>query len=320
MSVYNGEQFLDLAIESVLAQTFSDFEFLILDDGSTDRSRAIVERHAAVDSRIRLISRENRGLIASLNQLLEEAKAPLIARMDADDICLPHRFECQHAFLQAHADYGVVGSAAEDIDEHGEHYPAPDYTPPETHDAVLDMIERHPPLCHSSVMARRDVLLAAGGYHQAFRHCEDYDLWLRLANRTKIGNIKEHLIRYRRYEGQVSAKFSLEQSVGAAIAVVAFRERSAGRPDPTEHLVQLPPIEQLDNLFGRDGISTQVRSRVAQGVLYSRTALSGDGFRLVIDHLRGGGHREGMWRTVARLMRFGEPLRAMALAATLVTC
>ena len=125
MSVYNGEQFLDLAIESVLAQTFSDFEFLILDDGSTDRSRAIVERHAAVDSRIRLISRENRGLIASLNQLLEEAKAPLIARMDADDICLPHRFERQHAFLQAHADYGVVGSAAEDIDEHGEHYPAP---------------------------------------------------------------------------------------------------------------------------------------------------------------------------------------------------
>ena len=320
MSVYNGERFLDLAIDSVRQQTFDDFEFLILDDGSVDGSRAIIERHAKEDSRIRLISRENRGLIASLNQLLEEARAPLVARMDADDICMPHRFERQHAFLQANPDYGVVGSAAEDIDENGAPYPAPDYVPPQTHADVLASIEQRPPLCHSSVMARRDVLLAAGGYHKAFRHCEDYDLWLRIANRTKIGNLSEHLIRYRRYDGQVSARFSLEQSVGAAIAVVAFRERLAGRPDPTEHLDHLPPVEELDELFGRPGITTEVRSRVAQGVLYSRSALSGDGFRLVIDHLRGGGQREGMWRTVARLMRFGEPARAMALAATLATC
>ena len=320
MSVYNGERFLDLAIESVLAQTFTDFEFLILDDGSTDRSRAIIESYARKDSRIRLISRENRGLIFSLNQLLAEAQAPLIARMDADDICKPHRFERQHAFLQDHPDYGVVGSAAEDIDENGNHYPAPDYVPPQTHEKVLATIERHPPLCHSSVMARRDVLLSAGGYHQAFRHCEDYDLWLRIANRTRIGNIEEQLIRYRRYEDQVSSKFSLEQTVGAAIAVIAFRERSAGRPDPTEHIEHLPPIDTLDALFGRAGVTCEVRAKVAQGILYSRSAMAGDGVKVVIDHLREGGEREGMWRTVARLLRFGQPSRAAMLAATLATC
>ena len=95
MSVYNGERFLTAAIESVLGQTFSDFEFLILDDGSRDGTRAIVEAMAARDSRIRPIVRENRGLIASLNQLIAEARAPLIARMDADDIALPERFSTQ---------------------------------------------------------------------------------------------------------------------------------------------------------------------------------------------------------------------------------
>ena len=99
MSVYNGERFLTAAIESVLGQTFSDFEFLILDDGSRDGTRAIVEAMAARDSRIRPIVRENRGLIASLNQLIAEARAPLIARMDADDVCLPERFARQVQFL-----------------------------------------------------------------------------------------------------------------------------------------------------------------------------------------------------------------------------
>ena len=99
MSVYNGERFLAEAIGSVLAQTFTDFEFLILDDGSRDGTRAIIADYASRDARIRPILRENRGLVVSLNQLLAEARAPLVARMDADDVCLPERFARQIAFL-----------------------------------------------------------------------------------------------------------------------------------------------------------------------------------------------------------------------------
>jgi glycosyltransferase involved in cell wall biosynthesis len=317
MSVYNGERFLVEAIESVLAQTFGDFEFLILDDGSRDRTPAILREYANRDPRVRPIVRENRGLIASLNQLIDESRAPLIARMDADDVCLPDRFERQVAFLTANPEYGAIGSAAEDIDENGEPYPAPDYPPPLTHADVLRTIEHYPPLCHPSVMARRAVLLMAGGYHPAFRHCEDYDLWLRLANRTCIGNLPQHLLRYRRYENQISSRYSLEQQYGAAIAVQAYRERQAGRPDPTEHLAALPPVGELDVLFGRPDVTQEVRAKLARGLLYSRSAMRGEGFDLLIAHIREGGRGADLWRTVPRLLRFGEPLRAARLAAAL---
>ena len=317
MSVFNGACFLDEAIASVRAQTFADFEFLVLDDGSTDASRAIIEHHAATDPRIRPIFRENRGLIASLNQLLGEARAPLIARMDADDVCRPQRFERQIAFLAGHPDYAVVGSAAEDIDEHGAPYPAPDHPPPLTHEEVVAGIETRSPLCHPAVMARRETMLAAGGYHPAFRHCEDYDLWLRICGLARIGNLAEPLLRYRRYADQISNRHAVEQTIGAAVAVVAYRERLAGRPDPTETLDRLPPLDELDGLFGRAGVTREVRARVAQGLLHSRVALRGDGFELLLRYVGDGGGGEALWRTVPRLVRFGAPRRAARLAAAL---
>jgi glycosyltransferase involved in cell wall biosynthesis len=317
MSVYNGERFLAEAVESVLAQSFGDFEFLILDDGSSDATPQIVQDFAARDSRVRLIVRENRGLIASLNELIAEARAPLIARMDADDICMPERFARQVEFLTANPDYGVVGSAAYDIDENGKYFAAPDYPPPLNHEEVLAMIEQNPPLCHPSVLVRRDVLLAAGGYHAAFRHCEDYDLWLRLANRTRIGNLADKLLHYRRYDGQISNRHSIMQHYGAAVAVLAYQQRAAGRPDPTEHLEVLPPVEQLGELFGRAQVVQEIRAKVARGLLHSRTAMRGEGFDLLLGHIGDGGRGSELWRTVPRLLRFGEPARAARLAAAL---
>jgi hypothetical protein len=318
MSVYNGERFLTEAIASVLSQTFGDFEFLILDDGSTDGSRAIIARFAAQDGRIRPIVRENRGLIASLNQLLAEARAPLVARMDADDICRPQRFARQVAFLAAHPDHGVVGSWSEDIDEHSRSIQTDGIDQPVAHADFLAAIDTGGPLlCHPAVMFRTAVVRAAGGYHAAFRHCEDLDLWLRLATRTRIANIPERLLRYRRYEDQVSKRFSTEQTIGSTIARLAYRERMAGRPDPTETLDRLPPIDQLDALFGRAGMAEAVREQVVGNLLYSRQALSGEGMELVLDHLRRGGTREGLWRTVGRLVKFGQPVQAMRLAMAL---
>lgn len=321
MSVHNGEPFLGEAIESVLAQTFGDFEFLVLDDGSTDESRSTIARIARRDARIRPIFRENRGLIASLNQLLSEARAPLIARMDADDICRPQRFERQLAFLAGHPDHGVVGSWSEDIDAQGRSIQSEareGEEQPVTHDAFVASIESGGPLlCHPSVIYRADVVRAVGGYHVAFRHCEDLDLWLRLTTRTRIASLPERLLRYRRSDSQVSVRFSTEQTIGSIVSRVAYRERIAGRPDPTETLERLPPIDELDTLFGRAGISAAVREEVVAAILYSRHALTGEGLELVLDHLRQGGTRDGLWRTVARLLKFGEPVRAARLAMAL---
>lgn len=318
MSVYNGERFLEAAIASVLAQTFADFEFLILDDGSTDGSRAIISDFAGRDARIRPVFRENRGLIASLNQLLETARAPLIARMDADDICLPDRFEKQIAFLAGHPDHGVIGTFTRDIDEYGQPYPLSTTEHPRTHEQFLDHAANGGPLlAHPSVMYRRDVVLAAGGYHAAFRHCEDFDLWLRLASRTRIANLSDRLIQYRHYAGQVSNRHALEQQIGVAVSRIAYAERLAGRPDPTEHLDALPPIEELDALFGRPGISSMARGYVARALIYSRNEMRGPGFELLLRHVNEGGKGPDLWRTAARLVRFGEPGRALRLAAAL---
>ncbi len=318
MSVFNGERFLAPAIESVLAQTFGDFEFLIVDDGSRDRTSAILQDFAARDVRIRPIIRENRGLVASLNQLLAEARAPLVARMDADDLSRPDRFARQIAFLAGNPDHGVVGTWSEDIDEFGRPYSVHGPEHPDTHAGFLAAIENGwPLLCHPAVMYRRELVLAVGGYHSAFRHCEDLDLWLRLAGVTKLCSIPERLIHYRHYAEQVSNRHATEQQIGAAIARLAYDERKAGRPDPTADLAMLPPLDGLDALFGREGAARAVRARVAPALLYSRSGLGDNGFDMLVDYVREGGMRAGLWRTVARLVRFGEPVRAARLAATL---
>ncbi len=319
MSVYNGERFLEEAIVSVLAQTFADFELLILDDGSRDSTRAIIENHAARDSRVRPIIRENRGLIASLNQLVAESRAPIVARMDADDICLPQRFARQIEFLDAHPEYGVIGSWCEDIDENGRPWPAAStHRHPTDHEGFNAAIELgRPLLCHPAVMFRRDLVLSVGGYHAAFKHCEDLDLWLRLASITRIASLPEQLVKYRHYADQVSSRHATEQQIGAAVAKLAYKQRLAGRRDPTAELERLPPLEAFDDLFAREGVSRAVRAEVAPGLLYSSDGLRGSGFDLILEHLRDGGVRDGMWRTVLRLLRMGEASRAMKLASTL---
>ncbi len=317
MSVYNADRFLDEAIASIRAQTHTGFEFLILNDGSSDDSRAVIDRHAGEDARIVPIHRENRGLVASLNELVGRARAPVVARMDADDVALPERFTRQLAFLDANPDYGVVGCWTSDIDSRGEPYPlrGPDH--PVTHEEFLRSVGRGPLLCHPSAMFRVEAVRGVGGYHGAFRHCEDFDLWLRLAGVTKLGSLPERLLRYRHTAEQVSSRHAVEQQTGAAVSYIAWREREAGRPDPTADLTRLPPLAELDRLFGRPGVAEEVRARVAPGLIYSESALGSDGYDLLLDHVREGGETPGLWRTVARLARLGHPGRAARLAAAL---
>lgn len=317
MSVFDNAPYLAPAIESILAQTYTDFEFLIVDDGASDGSADIIDRYAERDPRIRVIHQENCGLVASLNTMIAQARAPLIARMDGDDIALPHRFAAQVAYLDAHPAIGVLGTGCTCIDETGA-MSSRRFDNVVEPQALLEDLANGPPLCHPSVMMRRDPVVAVGGYHAAYRHCEDYDLWLRLSEHVQMANLPDRLLLYRQSETQVSNRHAFVQKIGAAIAWEAHVERMAGRPDPTEGMLELPPIEQLDEIFRRGGVFAAVREKVALGIVYSPRALRGEGFDLILDHVRAGGATAGLWRTVLRLIKLASPRRAARLAASLI--
>ena len=318
MSVYNNEAVVGQAVESILAQTFGDFEFLIVNDGSSDGSAAILDDHARRDPRIRLFHRANRGLIACLNFMIGEARGSLIARMDGDDVSLPERFARQVAYFDAHPACGVLGTNTNELDEVGTVTACTDFHPFD-HEAIVAALGQASPYCHSSVMMRRDAVVGVQGYRAAYRHCEDYDLWLRLSERVEMANLPDRLQLYRRSPGQVSNRHVVALQTGAAIARIAHEYRQTGRADPTEGLDTLPPVAALDHLFGAPGVTRRVRSEVAPGLVYSRDAMGGAGFDLLIDHIRAGGGRQGLWRTVLRLVHFREPGRALRLARALMT-
>lgn len=211
MPVYNAEAYVSEAIESVLAQTFSDFEFIILDDGSTDRSLQILRQYQHDDSRIKIISRENRGLIATLNEGIDCAKGRYIARMDADDIALPERFSRQVEFLEHHPNHVVVGSKVLLIDPEG--LPICPFSTLTEHEAIdaAHMQGQGGAICHPASMLRRDVLQKVGGYRPEMKHAEDFDLFLRLAEVGKVANLPHILLKYRMHENSVGHTKRIEQ-------------------------------------------------------------------------------------------------------------
>ncbi|MGE0666437.1 MAG: glycosyltransferase family 2 protein [Sphingomonadales bacterium] len=316
MSVFNNAPHLAQAIESMLGQSHVDFEFLIVNDGSSDGSAGILDSFAGRDSRIRAIHQDNRGLVASLNRMLEEARAPLVARMDGDDDCHPERLAKQFAFMRANRDHGVVGTQSISFDDSGARWASPLF--PVTDAEVRATIGTRNVLCHPSVLMRRDLVLAAGGYRRQFVHCEDRDLWLRLSERTKIASLPEALTYYRRTPGQVSNRHIVTQAVGAAMAWLAHVERAAGRSDPFDDLETLPPVESLDRLLGRPGCAALVREKALPQLVYTPVGLSPEVFGMVLDQVAEGGRVDQAWRLVGRLLKFGQPGRALRLAGALL--
>ena len=322
LSVYNNARYLAQALDSILAQTFADFELVIVDDGSTDGSAAIIDRYAATDPRIRVIRQANQGLVASLNHIIAVARGPYIARMDGDDVALPERFARQVGFLDANPDHGVIGTQIWTIDTRGHHRSAQPVDHPLSADVIAAALTTASPLCHPSVMMRRDVLEAAGGYRPAYRHCEDYDLWLRLAERTRIANLPDRLHLYRYSPSQVSHRHVLAQRYGVAVARLARAARAEGRRDPSDDWTVLPPIETLDTVFGRPDVARDVRAEVVRGLLYAPDVMAGEGLTWIAAHLddvrRAGGEPvSGLWRAVARLARHHQRLGAIRLAGLL---
>ncbi len=315
MAAYNSMPYLAEAIESILAQSFGDFEFLIVNDGSSDASGELIDAYAAKDNRMRALHQDNRGFVASLNRMINEAQSGWIARMDSDDVALPQRFALQWDWLQANPDHGLLGTGIQEIDAQG--VPLDSNRPtPLTHEDMAGFAETGPLAHHDSVIMRRDKVLEVGGYHPAFKHCEDYDLWLRLLSVTRMANLPDKLMLYRRHEAQVTESHRAEQTLNAAIAYEAFLEREASRPDPTADLEHMPRLEELDALFGRP-VERQLLAKVAPNLLHSPSALAGGGFDLIVKALKAGVTIPGAWRTVLRLAKLGHADRAVQLAATL---
>ena len=200
MPVYNTkEEYLREAIESILNQTFTDFEFIIINDGSTNNAEEVIKSYK--DSRIKYYAQENHGLIYTLNYGLSLCKGEYIARMDSDDISLPFRFEKQIEVLDKNSNIGIVGGLIkffQDMDKIVYYAEKPQY---------IDMI-----LCnqlgHPVVMMRKSMLDKFNLKYENFLYAEDYELWSRAIKYTEIYNLQEILLKYRHSSSCVSVKYS----------------------------------------------------------------------------------------------------------------
>lgn len=201
MSVYNGEKYLSEAIDSILAQTYPDFEFLIIDDASSDASREIVKSYA--DPRIRLIANtERKGLAANLNRGIQLARGEYIARMDADDISMSERLQKQVAFMQANPDIAASGTCAIDMNESGRDLKVRKVVRGE---ALRRWVWVPSPLIHPSVILRKSVV-EKFGYDVSLELAEDYGLWIGLhCAGERLDNLNEVLLRYRVHAQSVTS-------------------------------------------------------------------------------------------------------------------
>ncbi len=232
MAAHNAERYVSETIDSILAQTLSEWELIAIDDGSTDATQKILDRYAANDPRIRLIRQNNSGLAASLNTGIAEARGSYIARIDADDVAMPHRLAIQIAWLDAHREVHALGSSAiylADGIRSTKKITVP--TEPSTIELAL---RRGNCMIHSTIMLRSDSVRKVGGYRKCFVAGQDYDLWLRMSEHGKLANLAEPLIYYRFHAEQAPHR-KLSQQVWAVLAAQhSAIKRRASKPDPLD--------------------------------------------------------------------------------------
>jgi glycosyltransferase involved in cell wall biosynthesis len=242
MSVYNGERYLKESIDSILQQTFTDFEFLIINDGSTDATQDIIVSYH--DPRIRVIVNEsNIGLTRSLNKGLSLAQGEYIARQDVDDISFPARLEKQVAFLQQHDEVGMVGTDFLVIDKRGQTIVT--IQPPSDHADIKVRLWDENVFCHGSVMFKKTCLLQVGRYREPFKYAQDYDLWLRIAEYFDIANLPEPLYYWRLNVSAVSIAHHIQQHTYTQIARLLANERRRGGKDWLQKFPD-PPLKLIE--------------------------------------------------------------------------
>lgn len=248
MPVYNSEEFISKAIESILSQTFRDYEFIIVDGGSLDGTPAILARYRELDSRIRIHDQQNLDFVSSLNAGCLQATGKYVARMDSDDISLPRRLRKQVRFLEKHPLVGVLGTWTEYIDKkgtsHGEwHTP----TSPVMTGWFLNFGTC---LSHPSVLMRRDVIEHLGFYSPDALYVEDYDLWTRAMTVTQLQSIPEVLLQRRVWEGSICGQHLAQQEQNVTRRMHSVITRLLGtdvRMKVVESLRSLVIASRVDN-------------------------------------------------------------------------
>ena len=234
--VHNGERYLAEAIESILSQTFRDFELLIVDDGSTDGSRAVMERYARQDARIRILCQANRGVSAAGNRGLAEARGEWVARLDADDLFLPEKLERQLAFVRRYPDVRIAGTLGHFINGAGRFIGLVSTDGPFTRAQFEAMTARGEPVffVHSSTLMHRETVLAVGGYREQFVQAEDVDLWLRMAERGHLLlKMPEPLLLYRLHGASLTMSRNAEQKLQHRWVMACAAARRKGREEPS---------------------------------------------------------------------------------------
>lgn len=237
MTVYNSEQYVAQTVESVLSQTFADFEFLVTDDASTDGTYSILADFAARDTRMILSRNEsNKNITRSMNRLFALAQGRYITRHDGDDISMPERFARQVAFLDSHPEIGLVASQVRVIDQVGLLTELEMFGGSEDNSSIQRELIQQNCLCQGSVMFRRECLMAVGFYDEEVDHSEDYDLWLRMAEITQLAKLSDRLYYYRKHSQSISqTHYGATLSRGAVALDKAYQRRiksGVNLPDP----------------------------------------------------------------------------------------
>ncbi len=255
LPIYNAERFLPEALDSIVTQSFRDFELICMNDGSCDGSLAILEKYRDADPRIRIVSRPNQGLIRTLNEAIGLARAPLASRMDADDLSLPGRLHGQVEFLRKNPECVAVGCYVSVVDADG--WPLLELKMPLTHEEIdgHHIAGGSGGVPHAAATFRIAALREIGGYREGFQAAEDLDLFLRLAEVGQLANLPEVLYVYRQHLQSVSYQQKGVQAESCRSALVQARDRRG-----------LPPL-------GREPVEDRPRLQPSRGKQHRRWAL-----------------------------------------------
>jgi glycosyltransferase involved in cell wall biosynthesis len=235
MPAYNAAKYIDDAITSVLTQSFTDFELLIINDGSTDKTEEIIRSYH--DPRIVLISQENKGVAAALNLGLIHARAHYIARFDADDICYPNRLKVQYDFITAYPEYSIIGSAVDYMDADG-HYIFTHHPEGHLNEEIQQLKYSICPFIHSSVFYKKDVVVNNGGYNEHAYTYEDHFLWVNILKNEKACNLSHPLIKVRLNPESITIDEKWRTKKFRSIKYSTLKKRSITASEGTE-LVQI---------------------------------------------------------------------------------
>lgn len=253
MGVYNEAASIGDALESIRAQTLTDWELIVVNDGSTDRTASVLDRFAAGDRRITVIHQENAGLTRALIAGCARARGTYIARQDADDVSLPERLERQVAVLESDPGIGLVSCWAQYVGPQGE--PLEVVTRPASPaEATSLLVDSHQGLpAHGTAMFRRNLYEAVGGYRPEFHFSQDIDLWLRITERAQLAYVGECLYRYRRCASGISGTHAGTQSEFGQLAFESRTARDRGEPDaaPLKQAADLAEMVQASRRPGR---------------------------------------------------------------------